>query len=134
MELTTFSLIALLFGAWTFLYAIPAIFAPRWFEKEIIMTVKEKPGLDGWQLHSTIIALFGVWVLSVEYRLDSSLGWGIVIPILGYLTVFKGILGMWAPKFSENLVKKFYTAAILSRGIIWLAMTVFMWWLAFSVF
>lgn len=133
MEFTTFGLIALLFGAWTFLYAIPAIFAPKWFNKEIMMTVKEKPGLGGWQLHSTIIALFGVWILSVEYRLDSSLGWGIVIPILGYFTILKGVVGMWAPKFSENLVKIFYGTGIGMIGIVWLAMTVFMWWLAFSV-
>ena len=133
MELTTFSLIALLFGVWTFLYAMPAIFASKWFSKEIIMTIKEKPGLDGWQLHSTIIALFGVWILSVEYRLDSNLGWGIVIPILGYLTVLKGIAGMWAPKFNENMVKRFYGNGVGMIGVLWFAVSVFMLWLAFSV-
>lgn len=133
MELTTPALIALLFGAWTFLYAMPAIFASRWFEKEIIMTIKERPGLSGWQLHSTIIALFGVWILSTGYLLDSSMGWGIIIPIMGYALVFKGILGMWAPKFIEGLVKKFYTAHTSLIGIVWLAFTVLMWWLAFNI-
>ena len=134
MELTTFSLIAFLFGGWTLLYGVPALFAPKWFTKEILVTTKEKPGLGGWQLHATIIALFGLWILSVEYRLDTTMGWGIIIPIMGYLTVLKGAIGFWAPKWTESMVKQFYGSGLGMIGIVWLAFTVFMWWLAFSVF
>ncbi len=133
MELTTFGLIAFLFGGWSLMYGIPAIFAPRWFQKEILVTTQEKPGLAGWQLHSTIIAIFGLWILSVEYRLDTALGWGILIPIFGYLTVLKGALGMWAPKWTEVLVKRFYGTGIGMIGILWIVMGIFMWWLAFSI-
>lgn len=133
MELTMFGLIAFLFGGWSLLYAIPALFAPAWFTKEVLVTTQEKPGLGGWQLHATIIALFGLWILSVEYRLDTSLGWGILIPIFGYLTVLKGVLGMWAPKWTEGLVKRFYGTGIGMAGVLWLAATVFFWWLAFGV-
>src|SRR4030042_1255199 len=98
MELTTFGLIAWLLGGWMFLYGLPAVFASGWFRREIVATTKERPGLAGLQLFSILLLLFGLWILSVEYRVDTNAGWAVLIPIVGYLSVLKGMLLMWAPK------------------------------------
>lgn len=135
MGFTIFGLIAWLVGGWMFLYGLPMVFASKWFYKELAATTKEKPGLAGLQLHSSIMVLFGLWVLSVEYRLAGSMGWAILIPIIGYLIVLKGALALWAPGWVEDIFRKFYkTESVMTLwGVVVLAVGVLFWWLAFAV-
>lgn len=136
MELTTFGLITFLCGGMMFLLALPMIFANKWFHKEMLATLKEKAGLGTLQILGLIMAVFGLWILSVEYVLASGMGWDIVIPILGYVFVIKGALVLWSPNMIEDLGKQYYGSSsnMVLIGIFALAMGVLMWWLTFSVF
>jgi hypothetical protein len=136
MELTTFGLIAFLSGGLMLLMAVPMIFASEWFRKELMSTVKEKPGLAGMQLYSMIVFVFGLWVLSVECRLMSGMGWYIVVPILGYIYALKGIFGFLAPGWVEHQAERMYGKGpgIAAAGVLALAMGILLLWLAFSVF
>lgn len=136
MELSAFGLITFLVGGMMFLFGLPMIFANRWFHREILSTIKEKSGLGSLQILSLIMAIFGLWILSVEYRLSSDMGWNIVIPILGYLTLIKGTLILWSPKFIEQLGKRYYNTMsnMTLAGIFVTAVGALMWWLTFSVY
>lgn len=136
MDLTSFGLVTFLVGGTMFLFGLPMIFATEWFLKELQETAKEKPGLSGFQLFGVPLFVLGLWILSIEYRLGSGMGWSIIIPILGYSAVLKGIFALWAPNFFEDMVKRFYSnsSSMILVGIIAMAMGALMWWLTFSVF
>ena len=136
MELSIYALATFLMGGLMFLFAMPMLFASNWFKKELIATVKERPGLHGLQLYSTLMVFFGLWLLSIEYRLTGGMGWYILIPILGYLTILKGVLFLWAPKWMEGFVGGIYKSSTIMAfaGIFALVFGVLMWWLTFSLF
>jgi len=136
MELSIYALATFLTGGLMFLFAFPMLFASDWFKKELMATVKEKPGLHGLQLYSTLMVFFGLWLLSIEYRLSNGMGWYIIIPILGYLTILKGITFLWAPKWMENFSSNIYNsnATMMFSGLVALAFGIILWWLTFSVF
>lgn len=136
MELSTYALATFLLGGLMFLFALPMLFASNWFRKELMATAKEKPGLHGLQLYSTLVVIFGLWLLSIEYRLSSGMGWYIIIPILGYISILKGVVFLWAPKHTEKLIRGVYTsnAVMVLAGILALVMGILLWWLTFSVF
>jgi len=136
MGLSIYALATFLIGGLMFLFAMPMLFASNWFKKELIATVKEKPGLHGLQLYSTLMVFLGLWLLSIEYRLSGGMGWYIIIPILGYLTILKGVLFLWAPKWMEDFASKIYSSntVMIFAGLVALVMGIISWWLTFSVF
>lgn len=136
MELSIYALATFLMGGLVFLFALPMLFASNWFKKELMATVKEKPGLHGLQLYSTLMVILGLWLLSIEYRLSGGMGWYIIIPIFGYLTILKGVTFLWAPKWMENFASKIYNSngMMIFGGLIALAAGIILWWLTFSFF
>ena len=136
MELSIYALATFLMGGLMFLFAFPMLFASNWFKKELMATVKEKPGLHGLQLYSTLMVVFGLWLLSIEYRLSGGMGWYIIIPIFGYAAILKGVMFLWAPKWMENFASKIYNsnAVMMFGGLVALVFAVITWWLTFSVF
>lgn len=136
MELSIYALATFLMGGLMFLFALPMLFASDWFRKELMATAKEKPGLHGLQLYSTLMVFYGLWLLSIEYRLGSGMGWYIIIPIIGYLAILKGITFLWAPKYTEKLIKGVYAsnAVMMFAGLLALAFGIILWWLTLSVF
>ena len=136
MELSIYALATFLMGGLMFLFALPMLFASDWFRKELMATAKERPGLHGLQLYSTLAVFYGLWLLSIEYRLGSGMGWYIIIPIVGYLSILKGITFLWAPKYTEKLIKGIYAsnAVMMFAGLLALAFGIILWWLTLSVF
>lgn len=136
MGLSIYALATFLMGGLMFLFAMPMLFASNWFKKELIATVKERPGLHGLQLYSTLMVFFGLWLLSIEYRLTGGMGWYILIPIFGYLSILKGILFLWAPKWMEGFTSKIYNSnnVMIFAGLAALVIGIISWWLTFNVF
>jgi len=136
MDLSMYALATFLMGGLMFLFALPMLFASKWFKQELMATVKDKPGLHGLQLYSTLVVVFGLWMLSIEYRLTGDMGWYIIIPILGYISILKGITILWAPKWMEGFASKAYSSnsAMMLGGLFALIFGIILWWLTFSVF
>ncbi len=135
MELTTPALVTFLAGGLMFLFGLPMLFSAKWFKKELVATIQEKPGLGGIQLYAVIMVIWGLWIITVENRLASGMGWSIVVPILGYLVILKGATILWVPKWMEGFAKSVYSSngVMAFGGIAALAAGALMWWLTFSV-
>jgi len=135
MDLSLYGLIAFLMGGVILSFALPMLVAPQMIRREVLNAVtKETPGF-GHLAFVFLTVIFGLWILSIEYRLSTDMGWNIVIPILGYLSVLKGIIALWWPKWMKELVRDVYKEGTMAAwGILAIAFGIFMWWLAFSVY
>lgn len=134
MDLSLYGFIAFLTGGVILAFALPMLVAPQMIRREVMNAVKESAGY-GHLAFVFVMVAFGLWILSIEYRLGSSMGWNIIIPIIGYLSVIKGVTALWWPKWFKETVNDLYKENTMAAwGIVSVAIGIFFWWLAFSVY
>ena len=86
---------------WILIFYVPALVHPRRFQKALkpILTDRTNTRLVG-----GMILLIALMFLSVEWRFSQD--YLLVIPILGWLSLLKGIYFIWFPDHVKQLTKK----------------------------
>jgi len=80
---------------------LPAIASPKKFRKAMKSFMADHNIV---RLLGIFIMLIGFMFLSVQWKFEGS--WMIIIPILGWASLLKGLVFVWRPQCMEKAVKK----------------------------
>jgi hypothetical protein len=127
-----FAIIALIMGAWTLLIGIPLMMNNK--SLHAMLDDMAKPGSGMLSMMLMTIA-FGVIILSQEYRLMGE-NWMWVVPLIGWLSLIKGVFFIFSPNTVKYMVKNWYNPGTTNMiwGLIIVLLGAFFLWLAFNVY
>lgn len=130
--MSLFAIISLIYGSWMILVGIPLLLNSKEFHETIDTLGKSSANLLGFAFFAVTI---GLVVLGIEHRLVAN-NWMWVVPLLGWVSVVKGVLLILFPGLAKFMVKKFWNPGTTSMiaGLIVILIGVFLLWLAFKVY
>ncbi|MBI4231991.1 hypothetical protein HY605_02060 [Candidatus Peregrinibacteria bacterium] len=87
------------------MFCLPALVNPKRYRKTLIDMAKDEKIV---RLYGSIILLMGFFFLSVQWRFENVRDWMVIIPVIGWLSIVKGVVYTWFPEFVERKVKIFF--------------------------
>lgn len=85
------------------LAVLPALFDPKRFRSAVDEFLNA--GNVVMRLTGIIILLIAFLILNTRWKLNFQ-SWNAVIGVLGYLMLIKGIVRLWFPELSRNIIRK----------------------------
>lgn len=84
---------------------LPGLVNPKRYRKEMIRMAKDETTV---RIYGMFALVIGFLFLSVQWKFDNGKNWMMIIPIIGWLSILKGIVYNWSPEFVKHKIKMFF--------------------------
>lgn len=81
---------------------VPALFAPKSWGKAISQISKDAGNIRTW---GVVLLIISFLFLTNSWNIMAASGWLMLIPILGWILLIKGIFLLWFPNFGMKMYK-----------------------------